>query len=62
MVVGLPPTRDDDTCFLHSCKLFTVPALIAEAAVETLNKVVLPRTARSDKECFDISLFQPAGC
>ena len=48
MVLGLPPVLNDDTCFLHRRKLFTVQAIIAEAAVETLNKAVLPRTARFD--------------
>ena len=48
MVIGLPPVLNDNTCFLHRRKLFTVQALIAEAAVENLNKAVLPRTARFD--------------
>ncbi len=48
VVVGLPPVLNDDTCFLHRRILFTVQALIAEAAVETLNKAVQPRTAWFD--------------
>ena len=48
MVIGLPPVLNDETCFLHRRKLFTVRAVIVEAAVETLNKAVLPRTARFD--------------
>ena len=47
-VIGLPPVLNVDTCLQHRRKLFTVQALIAEAAVENLNKAVLPRPARFD--------------
>ena len=58
VVIGLPPVLDDDTCFLHRRKFFTVQALIAEAVVETLNKAVLPSTARFDVGRADIDRLQ----
>ncbi len=54
VLTSLPPVLNDDTCFPHRRKLFTVEALIAAVGVETLNKAVLPRTVWFDVGLADI--------
>ena len=58
-VVVLPPCFDDLTCLVEVGEQVLVEALVAQPAVEALNKAILHRFARCNVVPFDVVLLLP---
>ena len=59
LVVVLTPRLDDDLGLGPGAEPFEAQALVAELAVETLRRAVLPGLARIDQGCLDALVDDP---
>ena len=59
LIVMPPPGFDDNLCLAPRSEPFQVQALVAELAIETLARAVLPGLARIDQGCLDALVDHP---